>query len=94
LIDYILGAGGNKWLPLISARPQDHPLLQALISPGTMVTDIQTTDSLGITRNPLRTESIQPVSWDFKTAGYELIDYSNYSLMEILHAEMRRKMKQ
>jgi hypothetical protein len=93
LIDYILDAGGNKWLPMINNRLQDRPLLQALISPGTILTDIQKTDSLGVIHNPLRTESIQSLSWDFKTAGYELVDYSNYSFMEIIQAEMRRKMK-
>ena len=91
IVDYILGAGAGKWLPMISTRLNDHPLFQELISPGVIATDVQTTDSLGKTATLLRTESIQAVSWDFKTAGYKLIDYSNYSLMEILRTALHRE---
>lgn len=93
-IDYILGAGAGKWIPAISSKLQANPLLQAVISPGTMVTDVQISDSLGKTFSVLRTDDIRRAPTDFPTAGYTEIDYSSYSLMEIFHAEMRRKMKQ
>ena len=92
-IDYILSAGAGKWVPMISPRLQSNPLLQALISPGTLVTAIQSSDSLGKTNNVLRTDGIRQTSTDLPTAGYTVIDYSNSSLMEIFQAEMRRNAK-
>ena len=92
-IDYILSAGAGKWIPMISSRLESNPLLQALISPGTLVTTIQVTDSLGKSNSMLRTDAIRKVPTDFPTAGYTVIDYSNSSLMEIFHAEMRRNSK-
>ncbi len=93
LIDYILGAGAGKWVPMISSKLQANPLLQAVVSAGTLVTEIQTSDSLGKTIKVLRTEDIRRTSMDFPTTGYTLIDYSSYSLVEIFHAEMTRNMK-
>jgi hypothetical protein len=93
-IDYILNAGAGKWVPMISSKLQTNPLLQAIISEGTMVTDIQLTDSSGKTFSLLRTNFIRRAPTDFPTAGYTVIDYSNSSLMEIFRAEMRRNLKQ
>jgi hypothetical protein len=92
MIDYILNAGAGKWMPVISSKLQTNPLLQAIVSAGTIVTDIQLTDS-GRTYNLLRTDLIRQVPTDFPTNGYTVKDYSNSSLMEIFRAEMRRSLK-
>ena len=58
--DYIMGAAGTNIIKMIGGNMTTHPLLQALIQPRTLVTEIELKDSAGTSKMEMQTQSIEP----------------------------------
>ena len=91
LKDYILGAGGGNILKMMCSRMATHPLFQALIQPQTLVTSINARDSADNSRMEMQAVSINPVSKEIQTSGYQVDNFSNMTLPEIFQAEMKKR---
>jgi hypothetical protein len=89
--DYILGAVGGNFIKMMSSNMANHPLLQALTQPKTLITEIEFNDSTGARKMELQTKSIDQLTKTVSTAGYSLSDYSNMTLPEIFQAEMKKR---
>jgi hypothetical protein len=89
--DYLTGVIGANFIGMMGAgKQQDHPLMQALMQPKTLVTSIETTDSTGTKRNDLQTISIGTTTMTVSTIGYSVDNYSDKTLPEIFEAEMKK----
>jgi hypothetical protein len=91
LKDYIVGAGGGNILKMMSTRLSTHPLFQALFQPQTLVTSLNARDSAGNSRMEMLTVSINQISKEIQTSGYQVDNFSNMTLPEIFQAEMRKR---
>ncbi len=90
--DFLLGAGGTNALKMMSGQMATHPLFQALTQPMTLITEINVRDSAGSRKMGMYTVSIKnQIPTTFPTTGYQVDDYSNMSLPEIIQAEMRKE---
>jgi hypothetical protein len=89
-MDYILGAEGGNLLKMMSSKMTTHPVIQALLQPKTLITDIDTRDTTDGHKMNMHTVSINQISISFSTAGYLVNNYSNMSLPEIFRAEMNK----
>jgi hypothetical protein len=89
--DYILGIGGGNMLKMMSNRMTTHPLFQALTQPKTLITAIDTRDSVDGDRMNMRTVSINQIPTTILTSGYQVDNFSNMTLPEIFQAEMRKR---
>jgi hypothetical protein len=89
--DYIMEAIGGNMIKMISSNMTDRPLLQALTQPKTLVTEVEFNDSTGSRKMEMQTQGIDQVSKTVSTMGYILNDYSNMTLPEIFHAEMKKR---
>jgi hypothetical protein len=76
---------------MMSSNMAAHPLMQALLQPRALVTEIKLRDSTGAGRMELQTQSIDQITKTVSTAGYSVNDYSNMTLPEIFQAEMKRR---
>jgi hypothetical protein len=89
--DYIMGAVGGNVIKMMSGNMASHPLLQALMQPRALITEIELNDSTGARRMEMQTQSIDQIPKTVSTAGYSLSDYSNMTLPEIFQAEMKKR---
>jgi len=89
--DYIKEAIAGNWLNMMSNQQSAHPLLQTIMQPKTLVTEINMKDSAGNTEIEMHTVSISPVVTTVSTSGYAVNDYSNMTLPEIFQAEMKKR---
>jgi hypothetical protein len=89
--DYIFGTIGGNWLKMMSSHLADHPLIQALTQPRTLVTAINIRDSTGGHEIEIQTVSIDHVSTTISTTGFVVNDYSNMTIPEIFQAEMKKR---
>ena len=89
--DYIMNAVGGNFIKMMSSNMAAHPLMQALLQPRALVTEIKLRDSTGAGRMELQTQSIDQITKTVSTAGYSVNDYSNMTLPEIFQAEMKRR---
>jgi hypothetical protein len=92
--DYIMEAIGGNMIKMMSSNMTNHPLLQTLTQPKTLVTEIEMNDSAGARKMEMQTQSIDAVSKTVSTSGYSLSDYSNMTLPEIFQAEMKKRNQQ
>ncbi len=90
-MDYILGAVGGNLLSMMAGRMTTQPLIQVLLQPKTLITDIETIDSTGGHKINMHTININQISISFSTSGYMVNNYSNMSLHEIIRAEMNKR---
>ena len=90
-MDYILGAVGGNLLKMMSDKMTTHPLIQALLQPKTLITDIEAGDSAEGHKMNLHSISINQTSTTVSTAGYLVNNYSNMSMPEIIQAEMNKR---
>jgi hypothetical protein len=89
--DYLMGAVGGNMLKMMGSRLTSHPLLQALMQPKTLVTEIAVRDSAGMREMDMHTVDISQVPSTIPTSGYTVNNYSNMSLPEIFGAEMKKR---
>lgn len=89
--DYIMSAIGGNLIKMMSSNMPAHSLLQSLTQPRSLITEIAFSDSTGVRRIDLQTQSIDQVVKVVSTAGYSLNDYSNLTLPEIFQAEMKKR---
>jgi hypothetical protein len=88
---YIMGAVGGNVIKMMSSNMASHPLLQALMQPRALITEIELNDSTGTRRMEMQTQSIDQLTKTVSTSGYSLSDYSNMTLPEIFQAEMKKR---
>lgn len=92
--DYILGSSfGNMIRMMSSQQASGHPLMQALLQPKTLITEIDHGGSHNGNRTEMYTRSIAQVATTIPIAGYQVNDYSDMTFMEILQAEMKKRDK-
>jgi hypothetical protein len=89
--DYIMGALGGNLIKMMSSNMTNHPLLQALTQPRTLITGLELNDSSGTRKLEMQTQSIDQVSKTVSISGYTVNDYSNMTLPEIFQAEMKKR---
>jgi hypothetical protein len=91
--DYILGIAGGNLLKMMSGKMAAHPLLQAMVQPKTLVSEIDMKDSADGHGVNMHTVGINPVTESVSTTGYGVSNYSDMSLPEIFQAEMKKRNK-
>jgi hypothetical protein len=89
--DYMMSALGGNLIKMMSSNMTNHPLLQALTQPRTLITGLEFNDSAGTRKLEMQTQSIDQVSKTVSISGYTVTDYSNMTLPEIFQAEMKKK---
>ena len=68
-----------------------HPLMQAMMQPKTLITEIEMPDSAGHPGFNLHTLSLLATPFKISMQGFVVNDYSNMTMHEIFEAEMRRR---
>ena len=90
-MDYIFGAVGGNLLKMMSGKMIYSSLIQALLQPKTLITDIEAGDSTEGHEMNMHTVSVNQTSTTVSTAGYSVNNYSNMSMPEIIQAEMNKR---
>ena len=90
-MDYLMNATGGGWLKMMAGQQTTHPLMQALMQPKALLTDMELKDSAGKTEMQMRTLSIRSAKTIVTTAGYTINDYSHMTMPEIFQAEMKKR---
>ncbi|PWT70605.1 MAG: hypothetical protein C5B59_19540 [Bacteroidetes bacterium] len=93
--DYFASFMRTGMMPMGKRSMEDgmatHPLLQALMQPKTLITEIEMSDSTGNRGFNLQTLSLLPTRSSVSLQGFAVSDYSNMTLREIFEAEMKRR---
>ena len=90
-MDYVLSAIGGNLVKMMSSKMTTHPLIQALLQPKTLITDIEVGDTADGHKMKMHTLSINQTSSIVSTSGYLVKNYSNMSLPDIIQAEMNKR---
>jgi hypothetical protein len=93
-LDYLLGSGLGNMIKMMGDQQKGHPLLETLMQPKTLLTEIHGKDAAHGKEISLTTEGIRMVGTTVPTTGYQVNDYSNMTLMEIAQMEMKRESKE
>jgi hypothetical protein len=96
LSDYFMGILGKGMGSMMGKRTMGdgmatHPLMQAMMQPKTLITEIEMPDSAGDRGFNLHTLSLLSTPFKISTQGFVVIDYSDKTLREIFEAEMKRR---
>ncbi len=94
--DYFMNMFGTAMMSMMgngamSDKMSTHPLMQAMMQPKALITDIEMSDSAGNRKLSLHTVSLLASSTNISTQGFDVNDYSNMTLSEIFEAEMKRR---
>ena len=87
---YLLGLGAGGMMKMDNGGMIGSPLFQTLADPKNLITDIVTEDSPDGKGMNMHTTSISNSSASIPTKGYEVKDYSNMDLKEMMQ-EMQKK---
>jgi hypothetical protein len=80
---------GNKMA--MGDKMASHPLMQAMVQPKTLITEIEMPDSAGHHGLSLHTVSLAATPVNISVKGLTVNDYSNMTMREIFEAEMKRR---
>jgi hypothetical protein len=100
--DYFMSMMGTGMMSMMGNRAMggqmasgdkmaSHPLMQAMMQPKTLITEIDMPDSAGNRGLSLHTISLVPTTMKISTSGFTVNDYSNMTMREIFEAEMKKR---